>query len=45
MFDSQTDNRGGPRPQKASSGTSGGIKKSPSASGIFDDLFSMDGGK
>ncbi|KAK9945876.1 hypothetical protein M0R45_011369 [Rubus argutus] len=41
VFDSPTDNRGGPRSQKASSGTSGSMKKSPSASGIFDDLFSM----
>ncbi|KAM5564328.1 hypothetical protein ABKV19_018767 [Rosa sericea] len=38
-----TNNRGGPRPQRTSSRTSGSMKKSPSASGIFDDLFSMDG--
>ncbi|XP_004290908.1 PREDICTED: auxilin-related protein 2 [Fragaria vesca subsp. vesca] len=44
IFDAQTDNRGGPRPQMTSSRTSGSMKKSPSASGIFDDLFSMDGG-
>ncbi|KAL6208325.1 hypothetical protein ACLB2K_019276 [Fragaria x ananassa] len=44
IFDAQTDNRGGPRPQRTSSRTSGSMKKSPSASGIFDDLFSMDGG-
>ncbi|XP_062022396.1 auxilin-related protein 1 [Rosa rugosa] len=43
IFDAQTDNRGGPRPQRTSSRTSGSMKKSPSASGIFDDLFSMDG--
>ncbi|XP_024166050.1 auxilin-related protein 1 isoform X4 [Rosa chinensis] len=38
-----TVNRGGPRPQRTSSRTSGSMKKSPSASGIFDDLFSMEG--
>ncbi|XP_024166047.1 auxilin-related protein 1 isoform X2 [Rosa chinensis] len=43
IFDAQTVNRGGPRPQRTSSRTSGSMKKSPSASGIFDDLFSMEG--
>ncbi|KAL5559671.1 hypothetical protein UlMin_035882 [Ulmus minor] len=42
----QTNNRGGPRPkapQRTTSGTPPNIKKSSSASGIFDDLSSMFG--
>ncbi|PON73678.1 DnaJ domain containing protein [Parasponia andersonii] len=46
IFDSQTNNRGGPQPgvpQRKSSGTSPSMKKSTSANGIFDDLSSMFG--
>lgn len=43
VFDSQTNNRGRPTPQR-SSGTSSSMKKSSSATGLFDGLFSMDGG-
>ncbi|CAN6679359.1 unnamed protein product [Malus baccata var. baccata] len=42
VFDSQTNNRGRPTPQR-SSGTSSSMKKSSSATGLFDGLFSMDG--
>ncbi|XP_008219590.1 PREDICTED: auxilin-related protein 1 isoform X2 [Prunus mume] len=42
VFDAPTNNRGGPRPQ-GTSGTSSSMKKSSSATGIFDDLFSMNG--
>ncbi|XP_068332741.1 uncharacterized protein [Pyrus communis] len=42
VFDSQTNNRGRPTPQRASV-TSNSMKKSSSATGLFDGLFSMDG--
>ncbi|XP_021806612.1 auxilin-related protein 1 isoform X2 [Prunus avium] len=42
VFDAPANNRGGPRPQRTS-GTSSSMKKSSSATGIFDDLISMNG--
>ncbi|XP_034198832.1 auxilin-related protein 1 isoform X2 [Prunus dulcis] len=42
VFVAPTNNRGGPRPQ-GTSGISSSMKKSSSATGIFDDLFSMNG--